>query len=333
MGEALIPGAEADLEAEILDTFRRRRDLALDLGARHPDLDLYWVVFTGTDRIQHFFWKFMETDHPFHDPALAERFGDSILGLYREVDAAVGALVDQARTQAAAADRELAVLVLSDHGFYGVHRAFRPQSFLRHPPDGAEPITDAYSLETNASLIQVPVRGRERNATRSPADQDALVDTILERMTAVQDPKTGEHPVRFGARRETLYRGRYVDKAPDLIFLPRQPYYLINEAGDKEPFGTPEFSFSGHHDLRGILIAAGPMFGQGRLEGRQGLLDLAPTLMYLTGLPVPGYLEGRILEPIFTRAYREAHPAIRDTTGARETGGDPEMIESIPYVQ
>ncbi len=141
MGEALIAGHEADLESEIVGTFRKRKQVALELGEENPDLDMYWVVFTGTDRIQHFFWKFMEKDHPFYDPALAPRFGDSILHVYEAIDEAVGELVDQASAQAAAQGRELAVIVLSDHGFCGVHRAFRPESFLAHPPDGEKPIT------------------------------------------------------------------------------------------------------------------------------------------------------------------------------------------------
>jgi predicted AlkP superfamily phosphohydrolase/phosphomutase len=334
MGEALIPGEEAALEAEILDTFRRRSRLALALGEENPDLDLYWVVFTGTDRMQHFFWKFMEPEHPFHDPGLAPRFGDSILRLYEEVDRVVGELVDQARSQAQGQGRELAVLVISDHGFYGVHRAFRPQSFLRNPPSGEEPITQAYSLETNASMLFVPERGRERNAVLSPEEHDALADTILRRMLEARDPESGASPIAFGARREDVYRGLYVDKAPDLVFLARPPYYLIHEEGDKEPFGTPEFSFSAHHGFRGILMAQGPMFRKGVLEGRQGLIDLAPTLMYLAGEPVPGYMEGEVLTGLIDAGYLDAHPVVRDASESVETGSeDLEPIRAIPYVQ
>lgn len=334
MGGALVEGQEAELEEEILDTFRRRREAALSLGARHPELDLYWVVFTGTDRMQHFFWKFMEPEHPFHDPAKAERFGNSIRGLYREVDTAVGELVDQASAQAAAQGRKLAVLVLSDHGFYGVHRAFRVQSYLRHPPDGRDPITDSYSFETNASMLYVPLRGREAGATLSPEEHRAQVDEILERLLAARDPETGASPVMFGARREQVYAGRYTDKAPDLVFLPRRPYYLINEPGNQEPFATPEFSFSGHHDGRGILIAGGPMFRNGRLEGRQTLLDVAPTLMYLAGAVVPGYMEGDVLTPLFRPGVLADRPVERDASEPRETGDeDQERVKGIPYVQ
>jgi predicted AlkP superfamily phosphohydrolase/phosphomutase len=226
------------------------------------------------------------------------------------------------------------VVVVSDHGFYGVHRAFRPQSFLRNPPPGQEPVPRAYSLETNASMLFVPERGRERNADLSPEAQDALVDEILKRIQAVRDPETGESPILFGARREDVYRGLYVDKAPDLVFLARPPYYLINEEGDKEPFGTPEFSFSAHHGFRGILMAQGPMFRKGTLEGRQGLIDLSPTFMYLAGVPVPGYMEGDVLTGMIDAGYLDAHPVVRDDSEAAETGSeDLEPILAIPYVQ
>ncbi len=333
MGGALIEDHEGDLLQEIMETFRRRRDVALALGSENPDLDLYWVVFTGTDRIQHYFWKFMETDHPFHDEELAGTYGNAILNLWKETDAAVGALVEQTRAQADAAGRELAVLVVSDHGFTGVHRAFRPQSFLKNPPDGSAPINQAYSLETNASLLSVPVQGRESTATLTQGEQDAMVDEIHRRIMAVRDPEGGECPVAFGSRREDLYEGRYVSKAPDLVFLPKPPYYLVSEEGDKEPFGTPSLSFSGHHTIQGILIAAGPMFRAGRLEGRQSLLDIAPTVLHLAGDVVPGYMEGSSLSGILTDAFLAAHPVRVDQSTAREIGGETaNPVLAIPYL-
>ena len=138
----------------------------------------------------------------------------------------------------------------------------------------------------------------------------------------------------FGGRREEIYRGRYVDKAPDLLFLARPPYYLIHEEGDKEPFGTPEFSFSGHHSFRGILMARGSMFRTGTLEGRQSLLDIAPTLLYLTGQPVPGYMEGKVLDGLFQPEYQARNAVLRDAREAETTGSDDlDPIRTIPYVQ
>jgi hypothetical protein len=76
------------------------------------------------------------------------------------------------------------------------------------------------------------------------------------------------------------------------------------------------------------------MFGKGHLEGRQGLIDISPTLMYLAGLAVPGYMEGDVLTPLFTPEYAKAHPVAREAGEARETGDeDRERIKAVPYVQ
>ncbi len=105
-------------------------------------------------------------------------------------------------------------------------------------------------------------------------------------------------------------------------------------AGTRPPFGTPAFSFSAHHEVHGILIASGPMFGNGKLEGRQNLLDITPTLMYLEGETVPGYMEGRVLTGLFLPDYLHAHPVKVDKTEAEETGSEAvERIKAVPYVQ
>jgi arylsulfatase A-like enzyme len=36
--------------------------------------------------------------------------------------------------------------------------------------------------------------------------------------------------------------------------------------------------------------------------------DLVPTMMYLAGLPVPGNLDGRVIEGAFTDEFFAAHP-------------------------
>ncbi|MFQ5858262.1 MAG: alkaline phosphatase family protein [Anaerolineae bacterium] len=66
--------------------------------------DLFAVVFTATDQVQHAFWAAMTGA----DPALS-RFQDAIPQVYRRVDAAVADLL-------AAADDQTLVIIMSDHG-------------------------------------------------------------------------------------------------------------------------------------------------------------------------------------------------------------------------
>jgi hypothetical protein len=69
---------------------------------------------------------------------------------------------------------------------------------------------------------------------------------------------------------------------------------------------------SGHHREDGIFLARGPAVRAGLyLEGAR-IIDLAPTILHVLGVPAPADMDGRVLEEIFTPAGRlplEAQPA------------------------
>ncbi|MCA9871130.1 MAG: alkaline phosphatase family protein [Anaerolineae bacterium] len=89
---------------------------ALHLAKTRP-WDFFMVVFGASDRLAHKFWKHWDVDHPLHEPQAAQRFGDVLPRIYRELDAAVGQLVD------ALQDDQTTVFVLSDHGFGPLEKA------------------------------------------------------------------------------------------------------------------------------------------------------------------------------------------------------------------
>ncbi len=72
--------------------------------------DLFIVVFMGSDRIQHYFWKYMDTKHYAYDSSKAGKYGSAILDYYCKLDDILGQLT--ART-----DDNTTTVVLSDHGF------------------------------------------------------------------------------------------------------------------------------------------------------------------------------------------------------------------------
>lgn len=76
---------------------------------------------------------------------------------------------------------------------------------------------------------------------------------------------------------------------------------------EKDP--TPK---QGHHDRPGVLVMAGPGVRAGAEVGECSTLDLAPTILTLLGLPVPGYMTGRVLEEALepdVRPVRAGGPA------------------------
>src|SRR4029453_17862291 len=75
--------------------------------------------------------------------------------------------------------------------------------------------TTAYSAGLNG--IYINMAGRERNGIVRAGERDVIVDRIVTRLEAVQDPKNGEHAVAKAYRARDVYRGEALPLAPDII--------------------------------------------------------------------------------------------------------------------
>jgi predicted AlkP superfamily phosphohydrolase/phosphomutase len=110
-------------------------------------------------------------------------------------------------------------------------------------------------------------------------------------------------------RKEELYHGEAVDRAPEILFLPRRGYMTLGTTDfPANRTVAPTFAGSGWHDLFGVLIGAGGGLGRGKVEGAR-LIDLCPTILYAMDLPIPRGLDGRVMEELFAEDYLERNPA------------------------
>ena len=64
------------------------------------------------------------------------------------------------------------------------------------------------------------------------------------------------------------------------------------------------------HDLIGVFMADGPGLSKGEIPAVT-LYDIAPTLLYLLGLPVPEDMPGKVLEKAVAPAFLQAHAIAR----------------------
>jgi predicted AlkP superfamily phosphohydrolase/phosphomutase len=115
-------GVDAFLERLYRTTETRLRVLA-HLRARET-WDFLMLVFNGTDTVQHAMWKYMSPQHPLHDPAKADRYGNAILKYFQYVDAALGDIV-------ASLDDDTVLMLMSDHGFGPFHKFIHVNNWLR----------------------------------------------------------------------------------------------------------------------------------------------------------------------------------------------------------
>lgn len=104
---AIGPGWHAAALPRLLAAIDRKEAIATEILAREP-WDFFMVVFGESDTVAHHFWMFHDT----RSPRFRHGFEDAILRVYERLDAAVGRLI-------AAAGPDVAVGVVSDHGFGG----------------------------------------------------------------------------------------------------------------------------------------------------------------------------------------------------------------------
>ncbi len=101
---------------DVIDTrYRTMKDLA------DEDLDVFIGVFTTTDRVQHWFWKHMDEDHPMHRKR-HEDYSDTIKETYERIDTHIGDLIEETDPKN--------IIVLSDHGFGPIENGLNINNWL-----------------------------------------------------------------------------------------------------------------------------------------------------------------------------------------------------------
>lgn len=181
--------------------------------------------------------------------------------------------------------------------------------------------TQAISGSPATEGIYVNLKGRDPQGIVTPgAPYEALRERLIAELGTLRDPETGEPVVRAVHRREELYEGPFLDLLPDVVFDLGAGPYLVSDAlpspAYEESAGgavverLPDDFVQGRHRATGIFAAVGPDIhrrGADRIEGAR-IIDVAPTVLYSLGLPIPEDMDGRPLLEIFDQVYRTAHP-------------------------
>jgi predicted AlkP superfamily phosphohydrolase/phosphomutase len=165
--------------------------------------------------------------------------------------------------------------------------------------------------------VFVNLQGRQPEGIVSPEGYDPLRERVRDMLLNLTHPTTGRRVVRAVKRREEIYHGPYLEQAADLVIewndeaLQNALCYPIG--GEQIIVQTPKSegpgkSWTGAHRPEGILIAHGPHTKRGATAPTATLYDIAPTILYLQGHPVPADTDGQVLTDIFTQDYLQRHP-------------------------
>ncbi|MCX6032306.1 MAG: alkaline phosphatase family protein [Chloroflexi bacterium] len=178
--------------------------------------------------------------------------------------------------------------------------------------------TQAYSGVSSEYAIYVNLAGREPFGIVPEGEAyEAVRRQIKAALADLRDPRTGQRVVQAVYDRETAYTGPYVDQAPDIVYVLEPGYEPSSEVSASGVFSDVTAAGEGMHQPDGIFLAYGPPVRDGAVAVKPGLADLAPTILYALGLPVPPGLDGRVLTEIFDPAYCASHPVVFDQTAAQ----------------
>jgi len=186
------------------------------------------------------------------------------------------------------------------------------------------PHTVAFSPWSAQQGIRLNVIGRDpMGIVPQGTGYQRLRDEIYQALLETVEPRSGRRVVDRVWRREELYSGPFFDAMPDLCFSLR-PGFAASPT--QERLWAATGWASGDHSLEGMFIAWGPGVRQPVLpaSGEQGsrgsrgqvagaeLIDVAPTALYLLGLPVPDSMDGKVLTAALDAAFVEANPLRRE---------------------
>lgn len=177
--------------------------------------------------------------------------------------------------------------------------------------------TRAYSEEIRAN-IWINLQGREPKGTVSPGEgYEKLRGEIIAKLKALVDPETGEPVVDDVYRREDLFHGPCMEQAPDILFTLRDQSIVLqlSRPAARERFleridfnSNGSYIQGGSHRLQGILFVKGPSISEGTEVMGARIEDLAPTILYVMGEPIPKDMDGRILKGLFKDGVLRASP-------------------------
>jgi predicted AlkP superfamily phosphohydrolase/phosphomutase len=280
------------------------------------DWDLFVAAIETTDRISHMMWRLIDPKHPMYDEALAQKYGDAIEKVYRRADDFVGRLRQKL-------PKDAVFMVMSDHGFHSFRREVNLNTWLvqngymsvsgQSQEKNLQDLfgrgkffegvdwskTRAYAV--GLGQIYFNLKGREAKGIVSAGEEyRQLQDEIRGKLLPLRDPETGERIFADIYERDDIYKGEYIQMAPDL-----QVGFLDGyRVGWQDTLGTirrgvvenNNKKWSGDHCATATEISHGVFFCNRKIATADPhIMDLAPSILRLLETQVPSDYDGKPL--------------------------------------
>lgn len=297
----------------------RKRVKTLEYLVHNYEWDFIATVFTEIDRVSHFFWHYMDAESPEYQKDVADNLRNAVRDIYIETDKALAGILEFL-------PEDTNLIVMSDHGFGVGYVDFYVQTFLKrkgflhtmlaneteetmrkinegswfeyehdgdiHTVNWNE--TVAYMAAPGSYGININLMNRQKYGIVLEEEYESLRDKLIEEFSQVINPVSGCKLFRKVVRREEVYSGDKVEKAPDLILIPENYGIMVSHLlKENEIFGLPEQK--GMHRNEGIffIYKRDEKIFTDTQEAK--LKDIAATILNMFGISMPEYMEGKVI--------------------------------------
>jgi predicted AlkP superfamily phosphohydrolase/phosphomutase len=213
---------------------------------------------------------------------------------YQSIDHMIGRILELA-------DRETVVLVVSDHGgtpnqfpAVQIEDVLEQAGFLVYMNDGngKREIDWSKTRAANVGLVHIFInlQGREPTGIVAPEDYEQTQRELIAALHAYKDPVSGRHPFALAlTRADAEMVNLWGDLVGDVVYALRPEH----DGAHGKQLPTAKLGIAGQHCT--FIIAGAGIRQAGQLQRQVRAVDVAPTLAYLMGVPVPQHAEGGVV--------------------------------------
>jgi predicted AlkP superfamily phosphohydrolase/phosphomutase len=180
-----------------------------------------------------------------------------------------------------------------------------------------------------AAYLFVNVMGRSsQGMVRPGAEYESIVAELIAKFQDIRHTQTGEKLLVRVARGSDIYpRSRPDILLPDVVLIPQDHFGVSFSVSD----APPEVSNEGSHRHDGILMMNGLGLKRPAHNFSPSLIDIAPTMLHLLGLPIPTDMDGHVLAEILSDLpavrYEEVDNQMAIETATEYNRQEAELIE------
>jgi len=172
-----------------------------------------------------------------------------------------------------------------------------------------------------------------------PDERERIASELIDDLDGLTD-RSGNQVFDQVLPGEKVYHGPHVERGPDLVLDQAPGVHIEGKIGNEAVFGLPS-TWQGENKDTGMFIGYGPDIDETAEIPEMHILDLAPTLLHLHGIDIPGGMDGEVRRELFDpdsepgkQEVSRTEAVIPESTSEESTARDvTERLKDLGYME